>query len=437
MALRLKRKKTETKNEILIEMCKQMKPLVNVEPGSDLEKQLNMLDFTEMDFAVAQALKQFVVEDHTAIIEGFYKNLEHNPKLIKIIEDNSSIDRLKKTLSRHVVEMFSGEMNEEFIQRRKTIAHIHVRIGLTQKWYIASFQKLFDGLMDVIQKNFQSAGDRTLAIRVVNKLLNLEQQVVLEAYDEEVLRIKEQEAQTKTVMLESLERTSVELAALAEETNASIEEMTAQVDTITSNSKVGTELAEEAKGAAIQGRERLGEMGNSIENMEVSTIKVNKDMESLEIMSTQIKEIIEIVKSIADQTNLLALNASIEAARAGEHGRGFAVVAEEVRKLAEQTGSSVTNVTGLVSQTNEQIFNSSSSIKEVQGFLSDVKEQMRNTENAFGKIDESMEKAKSSNENIQDDLEVFGQAIHEIEQSATTISESADNLSRLMEVRDR
>lgn len=52
---------------------------------------------------------------------------------------------------------------------------------------------------------------------------------------------------------------------------------------------------------------------------------------------TEIKDIVNIIESIAAQTNLLALNAAIEAARVGEAGRGFAVVADEVRFLAQRT----------------------------------------------------------------------------------------------------
>lgn len=145
-------------------------------------------------------------------------------------------------------------MNEEFLLKRKRIAEIHVKIGLMQKWYIASFETLFHQILHIIKDEFKALDDLILAIEVLHRLLNLEQQIVLEAYDDEINRLKKNEEEANIATIHSLERTLIDLATLSEETNASMTEMTSQVEIITTNSREGTKMTEEARLAAAEGK---------------------------------------------------------------------------------------------------------------------------------------------------------------------------------------
>lgn len=397
--------------------------------------QLKLTNMTKEDLAVAQCLKPYIEENIQEIMEKFYDNIEQNPDLRAIINKHSSTDKLKKTLRRHITEMFSGVLNTEFMEKRKKIAIVHLHIGLTQKWYIASFSSLFESFADVIYKNLTLPEDQALALRVCNRLLSLEQQVVLEAYDDQLDIVRESEVRSKAKVetIAMLEQTSNELATHSQQTNGLIQEMTARMDIIAQNAKGGRVLAEEAQQTANDGNTQLDKINRTIERVEESSRMVGEQMKNLEMMTNQIKDIVGIVKGIADQTNLLSLNASIEAARAGEHGKGFAVVASEVRKLAEGTRDSVMNVSELVNKINEYVASSSSSLEQAQTLVEETKDQMNGTRKSFKNILQTMENTKESNVRIEQDLESFLQAIYEIEQSAATLATTAENLNVMME----
>lgn len=76
-----------------------------------------MVDLTDEDLWVLSRLKPLVTEHIETIVTRFYQNLEHESSLMEIIHDNSSVDRLKKTLTIHIQEMFSGVIDEAFLEK--------------------------------------------------------------------------------------------------------------------------------------------------------------------------------------------------------------------------------------------------------------------------------------------------------------------------------
>lgn len=99
-------------------------------------------------------------------------------------------------------------------------------------------------------------------------------------------------------------------------------------------------------------------------------------MESIRQSSHAMVAAIKVIQDIARQTNLLSLNAAIEAAKAGAQGKGFAVVAEEVRKLAERSGTAAKEIANLIDRSQEAVEEGERTVATVVGLLRNIREKI-------------------------------------------------------------
>lgn len=158
-----------------------------------------------------------------------------------------------------------------------------------------------------------------------------------------------------------------ETAAASEEMNATSEEIETAVEAIATKAQEGAlsageirDRANSLKITAVKSQKKATEIYESTREDLLSAIEQSKAVDKIGELSTAIMDITE-------QTNLLALNSAIEAARAGEAGKGFAVVAGEIKKLADEsknTATEIQNITGTVVSSVQNLANSAQEILE-------------------------------------------------------------------------
>ena len=158
--------------------------------------------------------------------------------------------------------------------------------------------------------------------------------------------------------MEETAATTVSLGESANELTRAVEDFTEKMEAgaITSND-ISTK-ADILSGQFIEAKDNAMDIYSKTRIEVEKAIESSKEVEKINVLSNAILE-------ISEQTSLLSLNAAIEAARAGEAGRGFAVVADEIRKLAENSNSTVEEiqvVTQGITKSVDQLVNNVSNL---------------------------------------------------------------------------
>tara|TARA_R110002074_G_scaffold54746_1_gene136356 strand:- start:65067 stop:67139 length:2073 start_codon:yes stop_codon:yes gene_type:complete len=201
------------------------------------------------------------------------------------------------------------------------------------------------------------------------------------------------------------------------------------------NAQVSKDEMLVANNTLLAARDEIVRLTKNVQTTTDREIALAKDVANLYDETSEVKNVLEVISSIADQTNLLALNAAIEAARAGEHGRGFAVVADEVRSLAGHTQASLVKIDETISSVIKSIKNVS---KDMNKSAEEIQELSTIADNVDARINETVVmviKASEASDKTVDDFESTGEKVSAIvEKIAEINSLSATNARSVEEI---
>jgi heme-based aerotactic transducer len=398
--------------------------------NQDVLKQLEMIHLSEEELRLVHAFQPIVMEHIEQLVENFYQTILKVDHLKTIIESNSTINRLRQTLQGHIVQLFEGKIDEGFIEARLRVAKRHYIIGLEPRWYLCAFQNVQNTLSELVYQYLTQEEERFAMNCAISKILNFEQQLVLEAYEQENIKARENHYETiKKQIKENILEVSQELAALSEQTNVAVLSLISSSRNVNELVFNHSEKSAKSKELAATGQERIFTLSNHIDSVNGLTKTVESNISQLNHSLKRITEFVKVVQDIADQTNLLSLNSAIEAARAGEHGKGFAVVADEVRKLADQTKTSISEINSIVTTSNTFMENVIQSLDGVRNVIQSSEQDSNHTKKSFVEIVSSMEESLTETVEVGQKMTYLVRVIEEIGVATSKVSSSAEMLN--------
>ena len=175
--------------------------------------------WTDADSRLVQRAAATARPHFATLIDDFYDAILSNPTTAKAITGGiPQIHQLKESLLRWLEDLFSGNYDEAYVERRWKIGLRHVQIGLDQAYTNVAISRLRQGLLTALHSNLRPRdSDNLAAIRAVDKLLDLELAIINDAYHTEYVGWHNRQERERRLHAERLAAIGETMAGLVHE----------------------------------------------------------------------------------------------------------------------------------------------------------------------------------------------------------------------------
>ena len=284
--------------------------------------------------------------------------------------------------------MSAGDLRAKVVSKKKD------EIGVLGK----AFQKMSDSLRNVLSHIHEKS---------TSLLASSEE---LSAITDENSRATERVSQAAIAVSEGIDKQTAKLVASFD----TLEQVSDDIHQIYENTNALTQKAEKAEVTADIGQNVVASTQLQMQTIEGKINELSEDITTVNTYVNEIDEILTVITSISEQTNLLALNAAIEAARAGEHGKGFAVVADEVRKLAEQTNQSSSQVRQIITAIQREASKLATSMSTSHSEVSKGLQMFTQTEENFHEMKTCIEEITDQLQDVLQKSKMISANSHQV-----------------------
>src|SRR5699024_6350646 len=154
-----------------------------------INDQLGYIGVTEKTLEYVKSSSVHILPYVDDIVDVFYERILENSHLRSIIEENSTVSRLRETMKQYIEHFLRATIDESYIKSRATVGAVHSRISLTAGYFISAHHKIIQLMTTIVLEKYYGKPDEMINVAMaIQKLGAFDQQLITEVYMEETFK---------------------------------------------------------------------------------------------------------------------------------------------------------------------------------------------------------------------------------------------------------